>query len=231
MSENLSAQIVENLLGFDSPTVANAIEHFQVRDQTVGYTTNELICQTPEIPKPLVGYAVTCTVDTTTPGEKRHRRLDELIELIETAPKPSVLVSQHVGHERRRCCWFGDILCASLEKLGCVGIVTDANGRDLKGIRNRTPGFHTFSSGSVVSHGYSIFIDFDVTVSICGMTIQPGDLLHGDESGLVSVPIEIADNVPAQAHAVWKKESEYFDFLDSDTFSIEGLKRRLIPPQ
>ena len=63
------------------------------------------------------------------------------------------------------------------------------------------------------------------------MTIQPGDLLHGDESGLVSVPIEIADNVPAQAHAVWKKESEYFDFLDSDTFSIEGLKRRLIPPQ
>lgn len=231
MSQKLAVQIIEDLLEFDSPTMANAIEHFQVRDQTTGYATNELICQTPEIPKPMLGYAVTCTVDTTTPGEKRPRRLDELIALVEAAPKPSVLVSQHVGHERKRCCWFGDILCASLEKLGCIGIVTDANGRDRKGIRKRTPRFHTFSTGSVVSHGYSIFIDLDVTVSICGMTIKPGDLLHGDESGLVSVPIDIAENVAEQAHEVWRKETEYFDFLDSNTFSIEGLKRRLVPPE
>ena len=152
-----------------------------------------------------------------------------LIELIEAAPKPSVLVAQHVGHGRKRCCWFGDILCASLDKLGCVGIVTDANGRDQSGIRGRAPEFHAFSSGSVVSHGYSIFIDLDITVSICGLTIQPGDLLHGDESGLVSVPIDIAEDVVKQAGAVRQKEAEHFDFLESDAFTIEALKHRLIP--
>ena len=149
--------------------------------------------------------------------------MPSVIELIEAAPKPSVLVAQHVGHGRKRCCWFGDILCASLDKLGCVGIVTDANGRDRSGIRGRAPEFHAFSSGSVVSHGYSIFIDLDITVSICGLTIQPGDLLHDDESGLVSVPIDIAEDVVKQAGAVRQKEAEHFDFLESDAFTIEAL--------
>jgi regulator of RNase E activity RraA len=110
-----------------------------------------------------------------------------------------------------------------------VGFVTNANGRDRSAIRHRTPDFHVFSTRWVVSHGYGVYIDFDVTVSICGLTIQPGDLLHDDESGLVSVPIDIAEDVVKQAGAVRQKEAEHFDFLESDAFTIEALKRRLSP--
>ena len=183
----------------------------------------------PEIATPMVGYAVTVTADTTTPGDRRSSRVDDLVEAIDAAPKPSVLVVQHVGHDRKRCCLFGDMFCTIVHKLGCVGFVTDANGRDRSAIRQRTPDSHVFSTGWVVSHGYGVYIDFDVTVSICGLTISPGDLLHGDESGLVSVPTDIAADVVKRAEAVSEEEAEYFDFLESDRFNMAELKRRIIP--
>ena len=229
MSQTLSPSIIEALRQYDSATISNAIEHFEVRDPTAGYATNELVCQTSEIDKPMVGYAITCTVDTTTPGDRRSSGLEELVEMIDAAPKPSVLVAQHLGHERKRCCFFGDMFCTALQKLGCAGIVTDANGRDLSAIRSRTPEFHVFSTGWVVSHGYGVYIDLDITVSVCGLTIRPGELLHGDESGLVSVPIDIAEEVVKRAQAVGQEEAEFFDFLESDEFTIEALKRRIIP--
>ncbi len=229
MSESLSPSVIEDLREFDSATVANAIEHFEVRDPTTGYATSELVCQTPEIARPMVGYAITCTIDTTTPGDRRPSGLGELVGLIDAAPKPSVLGAQHVGHERKRCCFFGDMFLTSLEKLGCAGIVTDANGRDRKAIRRRTPFFHVFSTGWVVSHGYGVYIDLNTTVSICGLTIRPGDLLHGDESGLVSVPIDIAGDMVKRAGAVVREEADFFEFLESEAFTVDALKRRIIP--
>ena len=121
------------------------------------------------------------------------------------------------------------MFCTILEKLGGVGIVTDANARDKSGIQQRTPNFHLFSAGWVVSHGYGTYIDFNVPVRIAGMDIKPGDLLHGDASGLVSVPLDIAADVVKQCQVVRNAEAEYFEFLDSDAFSMEKLKRRINP--
>ena len=229
MSQILSPQLIKALRQHDSATIANAIEHFEVRDPTTGYANNELTCQMPEIATPMVGYAITVTADTTTPGDTRTSRVDDLVEAIDAAPKPSVLAVQHVGHDRKRCCFFGDMFCTIAQKLGCVGFVTDGNGRDRSAIRQRTPDFHVFSTGWVVSHGYGVYLDFNVTVSICGLTISPGDLLHGDESGLVSVPIDIAPDVVKRAETVSEEEAEYFDFLESDRFNMEELKHRIIP--
>ena len=231
MSEPLPPSIIESLREIDSATIANAIEHFEVRDPTTGYATGDLVCQTPEIAQPMVGYAITCRFDSTTPGDRRPSGLGELIEMINAAPRPSVLVVQHLGHDRKRCCLFGDMFCTSLEKLGCAGIVTDSNGRDRRAIRRRTPEFQVFCTGWVVSHGYGVFLDLNVTVSICGLTIRPGDLLHGDESGLVSIPIDVAEEVVKRAREVGREEAEFFEFLESGKFTVEELKRRITPHQ
>ena len=118
---------------------------------------------------------------------------------------------------------------STMEKLGCVGVVTDGNHRDIAGIHARTPGFHVFSAGCVVSHGWGVFYDFNVTVTISGLTIKPGDLLHGDGNGLLSLPMKMADRVLHQAEEVLKVEKDYFDFLDSDDFNIDEMKRRFVP--
>ena len=169
------------------------------------------------------------TTARTTPGAARTSRVAELVDLVHAAPKPAVLVIKHVGHQRQRCCLFGDMFCTILERLGCVGLVTDVNGRDRTAIRQRTPDFHLFSAGWVVSHGYPVYLEFNTTVSVCGLTIAPGDLLHGDESGLVAIPDEIADQVPEQTAKVLETEQEYFEFLESDRFSMDELRQRIVP--
>lgn len=222
----LSPEVLKALRQFDSPTISNAIEHFRVRDPITGYASMELRCQFPDL-KPMAGYAVTCTADTTSPEDDRPMRLDDLLDAVQAAPKPAVVVIKYVGKDCLRSCFVGDMFCAALQKLGVVGVVTDGGSRDKSGIRRRAPGFQIFSPGWVVSHGYGVYIDFGLPVSICGLTIESGDLLHGDESGLLTIPLDIAEAVLDQARLIRDAEKEFFDFLDSSTFTYEKLKRRI----
>ena len=223
----LSKKTLDLLQQIDSPTVSNTIESFEIRDPVTGYANMDLKCQFPG-QKPMVGYAITCTADTTTAGCKKPMRLDELLDIVNEAPKPSVLVVQFLGPDRKKSCLAGDMFCTALQKLGVAGLVTDMGNRDLRQVEKRTPEFQVFCPGTVVSHGHGYYIDFNVTVSICGMTIQPGDLLHGDENGLVSIPIDIAEAVSERAASTRRVEAEYFHFLEHD-FSFEELKKRLAP--
>ncbi len=222
----LSVEILTALRQFDSPTVSNAIEHFRIRDPVTGYANMELRCQFPQYP-PMVGYALTCTADSATPGDRRSSRLAALLDAIQAAMEPTVLVIKNTGPERLRSCFVGDMFCTALQKMGVVGIVTDAGYRDLAGIAQRAPDFQLFAAGPVVSHGHGVILDLDVTVTVGGLTVQSGDLLHGDANGLLEIPREIAEAVPQQAEATRRAEAEYFDFLNSDAFSHEELKRRL----
>ena len=222
----LSAKTLDALRQIDSATIANAIEHFKVRDPVTGYASLELRCQFPDH-KPMVGYAVTATQDTTSAGDNRPMRLHDVLDMVHAAPKPAILAVQYTGSDRLRSCLAGDMFCSALQKLGAVGLMTDQGSRDFRGIQQRAPGFQLFCPGAVVSHGYGVYTNVDVTVSICGLTIQPGDLLHGDENGVVSIPLDIADEVVEQARRVLAIETSYFDFLASDGFSYEGLKQRM----
>jgi regulator of RNase E activity RraA len=69
-------------------------------------------------------------------------------------------------------------------------------------------------------------VEVGITVSVCGLTIRPGDLLHGDANGLVSVPRAIAAQVAAQAERVWQKEREEVEFAQGGGFSFEALAAR-----
>ena len=95
-------RLIDELQEYDSATIANAIEHFEVRDPTSGYANNQLVCQMPEIARPMVGYAITATADSTTPGDRRTSRVDDLVDLVHAAPKPAILALKHIGHERQR---------------------------------------------------------------------------------------------------------------------------------
>ena len=222
----LSLEELKALSEIDSPTVSNAIEAFNVRDPTGGYASMELRCLYPDLGA-MVGYAITCTADSTSPAPRRPTKESELLEAVQAAPKPAIVVIKDIGPNRLRSCHAGDVLCSIFQRLGVIGLVTDGGIRDLSGIRQRVPGFHVFASGLVVSHGIPTFLEIGITVSICGLTIRPGDLLHGDENGLLVIPAEIAGRVAAQAKLVWEKEHNLLDFVRSDAFSLEELKSRM----
>jgi regulator of RNase E activity RraA len=186
----------------------------------------ELRCLFPEL-KPMVGYAVTCTADSTSAVQANPDRFRDLFDAIEAMPKPAVVVIQNCGPDRLRSCFIGDMMSVRCQKLGAVGVVTDGGIRDLTGIRRRAPGFLIFAPGSVVSHGNCVFVEVGIPVSVAGLRIEPGDLLHGDESGVVKVPIREVEAVLENAELVRRREQEWFDCAKSGALGIEEMKRHL----
>ena len=221
----LDSEQIEALRRIDSPTIANAIEAFEARDATEGYASLELRCMFPDLP-PVVGYAVTCTADSTSPGKNRPSHDEAFYRAIENAPKPCIVVMKDAGPNRLRSCHAGDVMASLFHRFGAVAVITDGGVRDLAGVRQRAPGLQMFAPGVVVAHGVPTIVEVGMAVSVCGLTVRPGDLLHGDANGLVSIPLAIADKVAAQAEKVWQEEREEVEFIKRPEFTIESLAAR-----
>jgi 4-hydroxy-4-methyl-2-oxoglutarate aldolase len=108
--------------------------------------------------------------------------------------------------------------------LGAVGTVTNGGVRDLPEVR--ATGFHFFSSCVLASHAYVHVVDVGSPVTVGGLTVSPGDLLHGDEHGVTTIPLEIARDLPKAARDLEARERKLIDYARSDGFSREGLEER-----
>lgn len=217
--------LVAALTALDSPTVANAIERFKVRPRTQGYADRELRCQFPSRGS-MVGYAVTCTADSTTEGRADGAGLRGLWDAIAASPGPVVVVIKDVGPDPRRGCHMGEVMATIARQLGAIGCVSDGGLRDVKEVE-ALGDFQYFCPGLVVSHGQPVILDINVPVEIHGLPIAPGDLLHGDANGLLVVPAAIAAEVPAACAEVRAEERALLDFVTAPGFDIEALRARI----
>jgi regulator of RNase E activity RraA len=218
----LTAEQLEALRHIDSPTISNAIEQFNVRSLVEGYAGWELRCAFPEIGT-TIGYAVTCTGDTTTVSRRGDRGLMRLWEALEAAPKPAVLVIKDVGSDRSRSCHMGEVMATTAKALGAVGCVSDGGLRDVAEVR-ALGGFQYFCPGFVVSHGHPLICEVDVPVTIEGLSVKPGDLLHGDVNGLLTIPAEIAGQVADQAERIRRAERDVLEFVRRAGLTVEQLR-------
>ena len=174
------------LRAVDSSTVANAIEGLHIRGLTEGYADVRLRCVIPQA-VPMVGRAVTARIDSTSPaGGDSAAGAQMLISAVGNAPQPSVVVFQEVGPEPFKGLHTGGVMCSAFTARGAVGIVTDGAIRDLAELRDL--GLTAFASGTVVSHGSHTILEVGPEVDVFGCKIRHGDLLHGNEDGLVVVP-------------------------------------------
>lgn len=215
----LTPEQITALRRIDSPSIANAIEIFEVRPRVQGYVGYDIRCIFPELP-PMVGYAVTCTVDSTTEG-RVGIGFQELYKLLEVAPKPAVVVMQDVGQDRLHSCHAGEAMSTTMKRLGADGILTDGGLRDAREVA-ALGGFHYFCAGLVVSHGNPICVSVNTEVTISGMTVRPGDLLHGDVNGVVLIPDEVADRVADAAHAIWEREDRTIRQVLEPGYTVRG---------
>lgn len=215
MVAKLSYEQLSMLRRIDSPTISNAIETFKVRPRVAGYVGYDIRCIFPELP-PTVGYAVTCTVDSTTEG-RQGIGFQRLYELLADAPKPAIVVMQDVGTDRLHSCHAGEVMSTSMKRLGAIGILTDGGLRDIKEV-HALGGFQYFCAGIVVSHGNPVCVSVGEEVTISGMRVCTGDLLHGDVNGVVHIPDECADQVADAAYRIWAEEGETLRRIASPEF-------------
>lgn len=217
----LTSEQLEALRQIDSPTVSNAIERLRVRPRLEGFAGWELRCAFPELGT-LMGYAVTCTADSTTESRKDERGLLRLWEAVEKAPKPAVIVIKDVGPERPRSCHMGEVMATTAMALGAVGCISDGGLRDVAEVR--ALGFHYFCPGFVVSHGNPVILDVNVPATVGGLAVRPGDLVHGDANGVLVIPDSVADRVADEARRVRDDERTVLEFVRRPGLTVEKLR-------
>ena len=221
----LSPEQLEAIRAIDTPTICNAIEAFGLRDRTMGFWGHNIRAISPQLGA-LCGYAVTAEVDASTPGAPANQATwREWVQAMAASPKPGVLVFKDVGPNPVKSAHCGEIMATLAARLGMQGLVTDGGVRDLLEVERL--GFLYFAGGLVPAHGTTRFVRVNVPVTIDGVTVQPGDLIHGDANGVTTIPWEVAPEVVAAVMKVRQREGDLLEFIKGDAFDVEGVLRRL----
>jgi 4-hydroxy-4-methyl-2-oxoglutarate aldolase len=216
--------VLSALRAIDTCMVSNAIETFDVRLRNTGFADARIRCMFEDLP-PLVGYAATARLRAGDPpmaGRIYQDRTDWWNSILQI-PEPRIVVLEDMDNPPGVGAFLGDMHAAILKGLGCVGYVTNGAVRDLPGVR--ALGLQLFAGNVAVSHAYAHIFDFGHTLSVGGLDVRPGDLLHGDRHGILTVPGQIASEIPAVAANLQKVEQRVIDFCQSKEFSVERLRQ------
>ena len=214
--------MIEALKKITSPSVANAIETFKVRPRNQGQMSSEIRALFPEM-GPLVGYAVTAVIRAEPEPLEGHRASTYgWWDYVLSIPAPRVVVVHDLDEPRGQGAQWGEVQANIHKALGCAGVVTDGSVRDLDEVR--ALGFQFAAAHISVSHAYVHMVDFGLPVKLGGLWVKPGDLIHADQHGVVTIPPEIADRIPEAVAKVEADERKIIDVCKSKDFSAQKLK-------
>jgi regulator of RNase E activity RraA len=221
-SQPLSRETFEGIRQFDTCTIANAIETFRVRLRNEGFTRPGLHAMTGGSPR-LVGYAATCRIRSSDPPMSGNAYFDrtDWWSAIGHLPIPRIAVIQDLEAEYGSGSTLGEVHAAILKAFHCEGAITNGVVRDIPGVSRMK--FPMFARSAAVSHAYAHLVDYGNPVEIFGLQIRCGDLLYADCHGVISIPVEIAEQIPRVAAEIHARERRIIDVCESPDFSQERL--------
>lgn len=189
----ISAEVLAKLAKFDTPTICNVIELFDIRPRNRGYMDARVRCDFPDFP-PMVGFACTAAFRSDAPpvGGDAYGSIQKQLEQFAALPGPAVVVFQDVDDPPVSAV-FGEVMCSTYQAYGSVGLVTNGAGRDLEQVRGIK--YPVFTGSTICSHGYCHMLHLGLPVRVGGLMVNQGDLLHGDANGVTNIPLEIAAEV------------------------------------
>lgn len=217
----LNSEQLAALAKYDTPTVCNAIELFDVRPRHVGYMNDSIRACFLHLP-PMVGYAATATFRSHQPPRQRdaYSGLAEQVERFAELPGPAVVVFQDLD-DPVAAATFGEVMCTTYRAFGAVGLITSGAGRDLDQVAALN--FPAFTNGTICAHGWCHIPQIHVPVSVGGITVYPGDLLHADRNGVTTVPPEIASELPDVCREVMQAEEIVLNYLRTPDRTPSGF--------
>lgn len=207
----VSADVLQKLAQYDTPTIANAVELWNRYPANLGYMNGSIVACYPKLP-PMVGFALTTTYRSSSPQRSGdvYSGIDQQIRAFADFPGPPVIVFQDLDVPCASAT-FGDLMCSTYKAFGAAGLVTSGTGRDLAQVAALN--FPAFTNGTICAHGYCHMLSLNVPVTVGGMVIYPGTLLHGDLNGICSIPVEIASEVPGVCQEITDAESIILNYL------------------
>jgi regulator of RNase E activity RraA len=223
MNAILTPEQLEALRRLDACTLANAIETFEVRLRNEGFTDGALRCLFPRLP-PIVGYAATIKIRGSAPPTAAglFAQRTDWWDYVQSLPKPHIIVAQDIASHPGLGALLGQVHFNIERALGCVGIVTNGAVRSLP--TAEALGFQIFAGNVSVSHAYTHIVEFGTPVEVDGLEVHSGELLHGDQHGVQSIPISLAARLPAVAAQITAKKQAIITLCQSPEFTLEKLR-------
>jgi regulator of RNase E activity RraA len=232
MSGMSEEEILEGLREIDTPTISNVVATYpkseaclKLYDAWYGdwYTDTSIKCVYPEM-KPVVGHVATvvfCEESEKYTGVGRW----VLPEHIDSTGKPVVLVAeqQFPPELADRVGLFGEMMTTRYKALGVAAVVTNGPMRDIDAIKPLDVQY--FCTGTTPSHGDMMVRAVGVPVSVGGMTVMPGDMVHMDLHGVVKFPAEYREEVLIRARKLLENEAGSAAFFNDPEFSLEKWKK------
>ncbi|HEV7323358.1 MAG TPA: RraA family protein [Ensifer sp.] len=187
----LEAELLSLLKSVDTPTVCNAIEVAQRKRGFQGFTRKTVQVADPNL-APVVGFARTARISAVAPPTEapdviKKRRMD-YYRYMASGAKPTVAVIEDADDPHCIGAFWGEVNTTIHSALGVGGVLTNGVMRDLGDL---APGFQVIAGSVGPSHGFVHVLDLDGPVSVFGLRVLPGDLIHADRHGAVVIPNEV----------------------------------------
>jgi regulator of RNase E activity RraA len=211
---------LELLRKFDTPTICNVVELFDVRPRNAGYMDSRIKACFPKLP-PMVGYGATATFRSAAPPRAGnvYAGLSEQVAAFAELPGPAVVVFQDLDNPVASAT-FGEVMCTTYKSFGAAGLITSGAARDLDQVEALQ--FPCFADGTICAHGYCHILHINVPVHVGGVAVSPGDLIHGDCNGVTTIPREIAAAVAQACPEYMAAEAVVLDYLKSSKIDPKG---------
>lgn len=221
-------EMIEELKNFDTPSITNVVATYPDHPLCLGlynpwsenwYTDQSLRCMYPELGR-TVGYAVTCTWGVPDPNYSGVTFMD-VLDAMDASPKPTIFVFQQKfpPELEGKVGLAGGNMTTAMQAIGCVGAISNGPSRDIDEIRPMK--FQYLLSGVTAGHGAMAVHAVNVPVSVAGMDVAPGEIIHMDENGAVKFPADKLSAVLENARALQIEETERLDRLRNAKSSAE----------
>ncbi len=222
--ELIDSELLALLRSVDTPTVCNAIEVAQGKRGFSQFTRGTMICSAPQS-GPLVGFAKTAKIAALSPPNEdkeiiKNRRMDYYRYMSEVSG-PSIAVIEDEDFPDCIGAYWGEINTKIHKRFGLSGVLTNGVVRDLGDLAEDFP----VVAGSIgPSHGFVHVREIDTPVSVFGITVSPGDLVHADRHGAVVIPNEVIPILKDAVHKLFASERLILDPAEKTGFSFDDFK-------
>jgi len=219
----LSDDILAKLRAVDTPTICNAIEEIEGKRRADNFTRYPVVSCNIKLPA-ICGYAKTGTIraahaPTEAKDVLKKRRLD-YYRYLSKPPAPSLVVIEDLDHPKGVGAYWGEVQTNIHKALGVVGALTDGSIRDLDMLAE---GFHLIGGSVGPSHAFVHMTAYDVPVTVFGLTVRPGDLVHADRHGAVVIAPEMAAELPRGLELNTRREAPILKAARTKGFTVDKL--------
>lgn len=221
----MDASLLNLLRSVDTPTVCNAIEVAEGQRGFDRFTKSTMLASHPDAGA-IVGFARTAKIaarrpPTDPPETVRDRRMGYYRHMAE-GPRPAVAVIEDLDFPESVGAFWGEINTTVHKGLGLSGAVTNGVMRDLGDLPN---GFGVVAGSVGPSHAFVHVREVGTRVTVFGMAVEDGDLVHADRHGALVIPPDAVPNLGAAIRKLLETERLILEPAGQKGFDIEALQR------